>query len=62
MAFRTHNFSLRLTELEIANYERLAKENGVSVGEWARNTLNWQVKVKEETRKEAKDATPLYSR
>lgn len=43
MAFRTHNFSLRLTDLEIASYTQLAKENGVSVGEWVRNVLNWEV-------------------
>lgn len=44
MAFRTHNFSLRLTTQEIDAYEQLAKENGVPVSEWMRNVLNWEVK------------------
>lgn len=46
--FRTHNFSLRLTDQEIASYERLARENGVSVSEWARGVLNGEVRYKEE--------------
>jgi len=48
VAFRTHNFSLRLTELEIADYEGLARESGIPVGEWMRGVLNWEVKVKKE--------------
>lgn len=48
MAFRTHNFSLRLTSLEVSNYERLAKDNGVPVSEWMRNVLNAEVNHKED--------------
>lgn len=44
MPFRTHNFSLRLTDQEIASYEALASENGVSVSEWARGVLNERVR------------------
>lgn len=64
MAFRIHNFSLRLTTQETTNYERLARENGVPVSEWMRNVLNWEVKVKAEgkMRKETRDATSLHSR
>jgi len=47
MAYRTHNFSLRLTTHEITAYERLASESGVSVSEWARNVLNKEVKQKQ---------------
>ena len=49
VAFRIHNFSLRLTEQEIASYEHLARESGVPVGEWMRGVLNWEVKVKQES-------------
>lgn len=54
VAFRTHNFSLRLTTQEIADYERLAKESGVSVGEWVRGTLNREVKAKKEPERRQK--------
>ena len=54
MAFRTHNFSLRLTTMEIANYEKLASENGIPVSEWARNVLNTEVRYKQEHAPKAK--------
>jgi hypothetical protein len=48
VAFRIHNFSLRLTAQEIDAYSQLAEENGVPVSEWMRNVLNAEVRYKEE--------------
>lgn len=65
MAYREHNFSLRLTPQEFASYERLASENGVSVSEWMREVLNREVRYKEETaskRREGETINHFYER